>query len=111
MVGTLSEFQKLTDAEQYFEFFELDYDAQVVNINRLHILKKFSQSLEEIDNKLVEVAEEEKLGFYREALETSYATLQNSNAIEQKLFKVFHQKPQNIVMLSDIGTDEEDEES
>ncbi|MCL1490969.1 MAG: nitrogenase-stabilizing/protective protein NifW [Pseudanabaena sp. Salubria-1] len=109
MVGTLSEFQKLTDAEQYFEFFELDYDAQVVNINRLHILKKFSQSLEEIDNKLVEAAEEQKLSLYREALENSYATLQNSNAIEQKLFKVFHQKPQNIVMLSDIGTDEEDE--
>ena len=99
----------MTDAEQYFEFFELDYDAQVVNINRLHILKKFSQSLEEIDNKFVEAAEAEKLSFYREALETSYATLQTSNAIEQKLFKVFHQKPQNIVMLSDIGTDEEDE--
>jgi nitrogenase-stabilizing/protective protein len=65
--------------------------------------------LEEIDNKLVEAAEEQKLSLYREALENSYATLQNSNAIEQKLFKVFHQKPQNIVMLSDIGTDEEDE--
>jgi nitrogenase-stabilizing/protective protein len=101
----------LTDAEQYFEFFELDYDPQVVNINRLHILKKFSQSLEEIDNKFVEVAEAEKLSFYREALENSYATLQTSNAIEQKLFKVFHQKPSNIVMLSDIGSDisEEDE--
>ncbi len=109
MVGTLSEFQKLTDAEQYFEFFGLDYDPQVVNINRLHILKKFSQSLEEIDNKFVEAAEAEKLSFYREALETSYATLQTSNAIEQKLFKVFHQKPHNVVMLSDIGNDDEEE--
>ena len=109
MVGTLSEFQKLTDAEQYFEFFDLAYDPQVVNINRLHILKKFSQSLEEIDNKFVEVAEEEKLNFYREALETSYATLQTSNAIEQKLFKVFHQKPHNVVMLSDFGNDDEED--
>jgi len=109
MVGTLSEFRKLTDAEQYFEFFDLDYDPQVVNINRLHILKKFSQSLEEIDNKFVEAAEAEKLSFYREALETSYATLQTSNAIEQKLFKVFHQKPHNVVMLSDIGNDDEEE--
>ncbi|PZU99818.1 MAG: nitrogenase stabilizing/protective protein [Pseudanabaena sp.] len=109
MVGTLSEFRKLTDAEQYFDFFELDYDPQVVNINRLHILKKFSQSLEEIDNKFVEAAEAEKLSFYREALENSYATLQTSNAIEQKLFKVFHQKPHNVVMLSDIGNDDEEE--
>ena len=109
MVGTLREFQKLTDAEQYFEFFEIDYDPQVVNINRLHILKKFSQSLEEIDKKLSESDEEQQLNFYREALENSYTTLQTSNAIEQKLFKVFHKKPQNIVMLSDIGTDEEDE--
>lgn len=109
MVGTLSEFRKLTDAEQYFEFFDLAYDPQVVNINRLHILKKFSQSLEEIDNKLVEAAEEQKLSLYREALENSYATLQTSNAIEQKLFKVFHQKPHNVVMLSDIGSDDEEE--
>jgi nitrogenase-stabilizing/protective protein len=109
MVGTLGEFQKLTDAEQYFEFFDLAYDPQVVNINRLHILKKFSQSLEEIDTKFVESPEAEKLSFYREALENSYATLQTSNAIEQKLFKVFHQKPHNIVMLSDIGNDDEEE--
>lgn len=111
MVGKLSEFRKLTDAEQYFEFFDLAYDPQVVNINRLHILKKFSRSLEEIDNKFAESDEEQKLNFYREALEASYATLQTSNAIEQKLFKVFHQKPSNIVMLSDIGSDidEEDE--
>ena len=109
MVGTLSEFRKLTDAEQYFEFFGLDYDPQVININRLHILKKFSQSLAEIDAKFVEIEEDEKLSFYRKALETSYATLEASSAIEQKLFKVFHQKPQNIVMLSDIGNDDEDE--
>ncbi|BBC26997.1 nitrogenase-stabilizing/protective protein NifW [Pseudanabaena sp. ABRG5-3] len=109
MVGTISEFRKLTDAEQYFEFFDLAYDPQVVNINRLHILKKFSQSLEEIDTKLVEAAEEQKLSFYREALENSYATLQTSNAIEQKLFKVFHQKPHNVVMLGDIGNDDEEE--
>jgi nitrogenase-stabilizing/protective protein len=110
MVGTLSEFQKLTDAEQYFEFFDLAYDPQVVNINRLHILKKFSQSLQEIETKYVEAAEDERLGFYREALENSYATLESSSAIEQKLFKVFHQKPQNIVMLSDIGNDDEEDE-
>ena len=109
MVGTLSQFQKLTDAEQYFEFFDLAYDPQVVNINRLHILKKFSQSLQEIDPKFAESQEATLLNLYRAALEESYATLQTSNAIEQKLFKVFHQKPQNIVMLSDIGNDEEEE--
>ena len=109
MVGTLSQFQKLTDAEQYFEFFDLAYDPQVVNINRLHILKKFSQSLQEIDSNLAKSQEATLLNLYRAALEESYATLQTSNAIEQKLFKVFHQKPQNIVMLSDIGNDEEEE--
>ncbi|CAN1211273.1 Nitrogenase-stabilizing/protective protein NifW 2 [Tumidithrix helvetica PCC 7403] len=110
MVATLSQFQKLTDAEQYFDFFELPYDPQVVNINRLHILKKFSQSLQEINAEYPEASEEQKLVYYRQALEESYATLQTSNAIEQKLFKVFHQKPHNVVLLGDIGNDTGEEE-
>ena len=35
---TLTQFNQLHDAEDYFEFFGLSYDPQVVNINRLHIL-------------------------------------------------------------------------
>ena len=41
MTGTMNEFKKLVDAEEFFQFFNLPYDKENVNVNRLHILKKF----------------------------------------------------------------------
>lgn len=38
---TLDEFYELTDAEDYFDFFELEYDAGLVNVKRFHILKEY----------------------------------------------------------------------
>lgn len=105
MTGTLTEFAKITDAEAYFEFFQLPFDAKVVNINRLHILKRFSQYIEEIDTSFPDVSEFEKLAQYRDALIQSYETFLKTSPLETKLFKVFNEKPKDIVMLSDLATD------
>jgi len=102
MAGTLAEFNQLTDAEQYLEFFELPYDAAVVNINRLHILKKFSNSIKEIDANSPDLSEEDRLDQYCQALIDAYNLFLSSSGVEQKLFKVFNQKPKNVVMLGDI---------
>lgn len=104
MTGTLAEFNQIIDAEQYFEFFGLDYDPVTVNVNRLHILKKFSNEIRQV-NALPELSDAERLQQYREALVNSYALFLTSSGVEQKLFKVFHDKPKNVVMLSEIGTD------
>ena len=45
---SLSEFEKLRDAEDYFQFFNLPYDEHVIDVNRLHILKKFSLAIDTI---------------------------------------------------------------
>ncbi|MGB8702384.1 MAG: nitrogenase-stabilizing/protective protein NifW [Thermosynechococcaceae cyanobacterium] len=103
MNGTLAEFEQLVDAEQYFAFFELPYDPQVVNVNRLHILQKFAQAVREI-NGASALSEADRLEAYRLALQQSYDTFVSSNAQEQKLFKVFQQKPQNVVLLKDIAS-------
>jgi len=97
---TLTQFNQLHDAEDYFEFFGLSYDPQVVNINRLHILRKFSQLMAPVDQGL---SDAEKLDTYRQALQSAYAVFLCFSSVEEKLFKVFQQKPKNVVMLSDIG--------
>jgi len=102
MTQDLAEFQKLTDAEQYFQFFQLPYDQQLVNVNRLHILKKFSQLMAEIDADFPAISAEEKLEKYSEALIDSYNLFTTSSGVEQKLFKVFKEKPKNVVLLSDL---------
>ncbi|MBD1843936.1 nitrogenase-stabilizing/protective protein NifW [Cyanobacteria bacterium FACHB-63] len=102
---TLAEFNKIIDAEAYFEFFQLPYDAKVVNINRLHILKKFSQHIAEIDQDFPEIDETERLTQYRGALIQSYETFLKTSPLETKLFKVFNEKPKGIVMLSELSAD------
>ena len=99
---TLTQFNQLKDAEEYFEFFGLSYDSKAVNVNRLHILRKFSQLVQEVDKSLTE---EQTLNDYRQALQPAYDLFLTSNSVEQKLFKVFKDKPQNVVMLSDIAVE------
>lgn len=38
---SLDEFYELTDAEDYFNFFDLEYDPKLVNVKRFHILKEY----------------------------------------------------------------------
>lgn len=96
---TLAQFDRLSDAEEYFEFFGLSYDPQVVNVNRLHILRKFSQLVEAEDKNQTEA---QLLAAYKEALQTAYNVFLTSSGVEQKLFKVFKDQPKNVVKVSDI---------
>ncbi len=102
---TLEQFKKITDAEQYFQFFELEYDQHFVNVNRLHILKKFSLLIEAIDETFTELDEQEKLSKYGEALAEAYELFKSKTSLDTKLFKVFQEKPKNVVLLEDIETE------
>ena len=99
---TLAQFHQLKDAEDYFEFFDLPYDPQTVNVHRLHILRKFSQLVKATDKTQNEI---ETLAAYRQALQTAYTLFLSSSGVEEKLFKVFQDRPKNIVMLSEIAVE------
>ncbi len=99
LTRTLAQFNQLKDAEEYFEFFGLAYDPKVVNVNRLHILRKFSQLVQDQDKAQ---SEAQKLNAYRQALQNAYDLFLTSSSVEQKLFKVFRDQPKNVVKLSDI---------
>ncbi|MEH2201932.1 nitrogenase-stabilizing/protective protein NifW [Nostoc sp.] len=105
MTGTIDELKKLVDAEEFFQFFNMSYDVEVVNVNRLHILKKFSQYIQEIDNKSPDLSQEERLNQYSLALQKAYQVFIESTPHEQKLFKVFNDKPKNVVTLTEITSD------
>ena len=99
---TLTAFQNLVDAEDYLQFFEIEYDRDFVNINRLHILKQFSLLIKEVDLAFPEVSETEKLDKYASALEEAYQVFLSSTPLETKLFKVFQTKPKNFVSLDEL---------
>ena len=100
MKGTLEEFNQLTNAEDFFQFLALPYDPKVVNVNRLHILQKFSQLKAEIDQETADP--QARLDRYREALQAAYELFLSSSAPEQKLFKVFQDAKPNVVLVSEI---------
>ena len=99
---TLSAFKNLTDAEDYLQFFDIEYDRDFVNVNRLHILKQFSLLINEVDAAFPDVSETEKLEKYQLALEEAYQVFLTSSPLETKLFKVFQSKPKNFVSLEEL---------
>jgi nitrogenase-stabilizing/protective protein len=99
---TLTAFKSLTDAEDYLQFFGIEYDRDFVNINRLHILKQFALLINEVDRAFPEVSEAERLEKYQLALEEAYQVFFTSSPLETKLFKVFQTKPKNFVSLEEL---------
>lgn len=100
---TLAGFTKLKDAEDFLDFFGIEYDPTFVNVNRLHILKQFSLLIQEVDKAFPDLSETEKLAKYREAFEEAYELFKTSSPLETKLFKVFKDTPKNIVLLDDLA--------
>lgn len=77
----------LVNAEDFFAFFDLSYDPQIINVNRLHILRKFSQHLAPLE--AFQGSEQEQLNQARQGLEKAYQTFLTSSPQEEKLFRVF----------------------
>ncbi|WP_341674863.1 nitrogenase-stabilizing/protective protein NifW [Niveibacterium sp. SC-1] len=80
---------KLSSAEDFLHFFALDYDESVVNVNRLHILKRFYQYLR-ADGEIAAMSNEVTLYTrYRGLLAHAYEDFVKSTPAREKVFKVF----------------------
>ncbi len=78
---------KLSSAEEFLDFLVVDYDQRVVNVNRLHILKRFNQYIARHEFK--GGSEAETRAEYRALLEQAYGDFVKSDAVTEKVFKVF----------------------
>jgi nitrogenase-stabilizing/protective protein len=78
----------LSSANEFLDFFGIPYDEQIVNVNRLHILKRFYQYLHKADG-LAALDEVGLFTRYRELLAKAYQDFTQSNAATEKVFKVF----------------------
>ena len=88
MSALIEEMKQLESAEDFLDYFAIPYDVSVVNISRLHILKRFYQYLAAkggIDG----LPPASAYSTCREMLANAYTDLLNSSGIEQKVFKVF----------------------
>lgn len=77
-MSSIEEFESLTDAEDYFDFFELEYDERLVYVKRFHIMKKFGEMIDKAKEKGLE--NQELLDFYQFALLSVYKNFENGYA-------------------------------
>jgi len=88
METILQQLKALSSAEDFLEYFGVPFDQHVVNVSRLHILKRFFQYIRQ--ENLSAITDEVGLFTkYREQLVKAYDDFVKSTPAEEKVFKVF----------------------
>jgi nitrogenase-stabilizing/protective protein len=82
----LAKLRAASSAEDFFKLLGVDYDEKVVNIARLHILRRMGQYLASED--LSQVPESVAAERCKGILERAYADFVTSSPIEERVFKV-----------------------
>ena len=93
---------ELSSAEEFLDYFDIEYDQKVVHVNRLHILQRFHDYINEMDD--LPEPEDEQRTLYTDLLKAAYEDFVKSDAATEKVFKVFKMnEPQQVfVPISDL---------
>ena len=81
----LEQLAKLSSAEDYFRFLGVPYDPAVLNVARLHILRRMGDNLRKAG---MEPYEEKARAYFRAHLERAYQDFVKSSPIKERVFKV-----------------------
>lgn len=91
--------EELNAAEEFLNYFEIAYDESVVHVNRLHILQRFHDYLAKAD---MPETPAERHEVYKACLMQAYQDFVQSDALTEKVFRVFHMhEPQEVKISVD----------
>ena len=97
------ELEDLSSAEDFLDYFEVPYDQKTVHVNRLHILQRFHDYLARSRDLLPE-GREALRAVYKRLLTQAYQDFVASDALTEKVFKVFHEaQAEAFVPIESIG--------
>ncbi len=93
---------ELSSAEDFLNYFRIDYDPSVVHVNRLHILQRFHDYLEGVEQMPDDT--NARWALHADLLAGAYQDFVSSDALTEKVFRVFRMKePQTAsVDLADL---------
>ncbi|HRF63668.1 MAG TPA: nitrogenase-stabilizing/protective protein NifW [Candidatus Competibacter sp.] len=92
------ELAEMTSAEDFLNYFEIAFNPKIVEVNRLHILQRFHDYLQQTNAP-------DRADYVR-CLQSAYQDFVDSDALTEKVFKVFHRQAQRgevRISLADIG--------
>jgi len=92
------ELEELESAEDFLGYFGIEYDPRVVQVNRLHILQRFHQYIGEIA--APPPGYEAQKALYGGLLNRAYRDFVASNALTEKVFRVFQlRQPRSVEVV------------
>jgi nitrogenase-stabilizing/protective protein len=80
------EMEELESAEDFLQYFQLEYEPSVVHVNRLHILQRFHDYLQKGADDMPE-DEVPKRAIYSKLLQRAYQILSNPTPRPKKCLK------------------------
>ncbi|MEJ2631887.1 MAG: nitrogenase-stabilizing/protective protein NifW [Acidihalobacter sp.] len=80
--------EDLSSAEDFLDYFGIEYASSVVHVNRLHILQRFHDYLETAAAQMPATGAPRRTA-YKTLLERAYLDFVRSDARTEKVFKVF----------------------
>lgn len=81
---------ELSSAEDFLTFFGISFDPAVVHVNRLHIMQRFHNYLQQGESLLQETDNDAaRAEIYTRLLTQAYQDFVHSDALTEKVFKVF----------------------
>jgi len=94
--------EELSSAEDFLNYFGIDYDQTVVHVNRLHILQRYHDYLSQVE--AMPESEAEQRVLYTDLLRGAYEDFVHSDAKTEKVLKIYKmQGPQTtFVSLGDL---------
>jgi nitrogenase-stabilizing/protective protein len=92
-VNVLDRLESLSSAEEFFDYLGVPYESQIVQVARLHIMRRMGQYLKgsEVEGALAEANDDTLFALCREHLTQAYADFVASSPIAERVFKV-HQE-------------------
>jgi nitrogenase-stabilizing/protective protein len=93
---------ELSSAEDFLDYFGIEYEPAVVHVNRLHILQRFHDYLADGGEMPQDTAE--RWALHADLLAVAYQDFVTSDAATEKVFRVFHlHEPRSATVdLSDL---------
>ena len=91
--------EELSSAEDFLDYFNIEFDQKVVHVNRLHILQRFNDYLVKGEAAMPENAEAKYIA-YASLLKQAYQDFVESDALTEKVFKVFRMNEPQETFIS-----------
>jgi nitrogenase-stabilizing/protective protein len=89
-MSVLERLRGLSSAEDFFSFLDVPFDPTIVQVARLHILRRMGQYLKgsQVDGAFDDKGDEEIRALCRDHLDQAYQDFVASSPIQERLFKV-----------------------